>query len=251
MDRVSVAQRGRANGGSTVRNRAGQPHTLPVREWLPAHGQRTGAPARVELSDLRPRLAATADIARKARRELIVVAPGAAAAIVMRHLGATFLDLSGDGVQIKVLLTPPTDSCGTNQFGLRPVSSVAVRFALTPVQELVIVDGRTALVGTAAQAVSTSDTAVIGSLYALFNSVWELSNVINWPRKAVSDLDGDVLAQLCDGLTDEVAARRLGISVRTYRRYVAKIMLDLGATSRFQAGMLVCEQGVMEGNHPR
>lgn len=46
-----------------------------------------------------------------------------------------------------------------------------------------------------------------------------------------------ILAQLADGVKDETAAQRLGMSVRTYRRHVADLYSDLGANSRFQAGM--------------
>lgn len=41
---------------------------------------------------------------------------------------------------------------------------------------------------------------------------------------------------LSAGLTDESAARRLGLSVRTYRRRVAALMSLRGNESRFQAG---------------
>lgn len=37
--------------------------------------------------------------------------------------------------------------------------------------------------------------------------------------------------------TDEAASRRLGVSLRTYRRRVAALMAALGARSRFQAGL--------------
>lgn len=44
------------------------------------------------------------------------------------------------------------------------------------------------------------------------------------------------------GLTDEVAARRLGISLRTARRMMARIMERLGAHSRFEAGLRAKER---------
>jgi hypothetical protein len=44
-------------------------------------------------------------------------------------------------------------------------------------------------------------------------------------------------------LTDEVAASRLGSSLRTYRRRVAEPMAVLEVGSRFQAGMRAGELG--------
>lgn len=50
--------------------------------------------------------------------------------------------------------------------------------------------------------------------------------------------DRAVLEQLATGATDQVAAQRLCVSVRTFRRRVAHAMNALGAQSRFQAGVI-------------
>lgn len=55
--------------------------------------------------------------------------------------------------------------------------------------------------------------------------------------------DRAVLHALGCGTTDECAARELNISTRTYRRRVAELMEQLGASSRFQAGMLAAGRG--------
>ncbi len=53
------------------------------------------------------------------------------------------------------------------------------------------------------------------------------------------------------GLTDEVAARRLGTSLRTYRRRVAELMAALKAGSRFQAEVRAGELGLArQRGHP-
>jgi DNA-binding NarL/FixJ family response regulator len=43
-----------------------------------------------------------------------------------------------------------------------------------------------------------------------------------------------------------VAARELNVSLRTYRRHVAEILRELGASSRFQAGARAVELGLMQ-----
>ena len=47
-----------------------------------------------------------------------------------------------------------------------------------------------------------------------------------------------ILGLLADGEKDEAIARRLSISVRTCRRHIAEYMAQVGATSRFQAGVI-------------
>jgi DNA-binding CsgD family transcriptional regulator len=56
-----------------------------------------------------------------------------------------------------------------------------------------------------------------------------------------------VLSLLSAGVTDDAGAKRLGISVRTYRRHVADIMTRLGATSRFDAGLRAASLGLTAG----
>ncbi|MFT4262165.1 MAG: helix-turn-helix transcriptional regulator [Nocardioides sp.] len=52
-----------------------------------------------------------------------------------------------------------------------------------------------------------------------------------------------LLAQLARGAQDEQIARRLGVSLRTVRRRVAELLAELGAESRFQAGVEAARRG--------
>lgn len=61
--------------------------------------------------------------------------------------------------------------------------------------------------------------------------------------EAPSAVELRVLTLMNTGFTDEVAARELGISDRTFRRYVADLLVRLGASSRFQAGVRAVERG--------
>lgn len=54
-----------------------------------------------------------------------------------------------------------------------------------------------------------------------------------------------VVDALSTGLKDEVAARRLSVSLRTYRRYVADVMTRLGVATRFQLGVRAAELGML------
>ena len=53
-----------------------------------------------------------------------------------------------------------------------------------------------------------------------------------------------LLRQLPSGAKDEQIARTMGLSLRTVRRRVADLMIELGADTRFQAGAEAVRRGV-------
>ncbi|RPK62449.1 transcriptional regulator NarL [Streptomyces sp. ADI96-15] len=59
----------------------------------------------------------------------------------------------------------------------------------------------------------------------------------------LSEAEREVLRLMCAGCTDEVAARRLGVSLRTVRRMVSRLMARLDARSRFEAGVRAGQRG--------
>lgn len=87
----------------------------------------------------------------------------------------------------------------------------------------------------------TTAQPLIDGVHSLFDALWNsATDPDTWLRTAAPDLDQGgraVLDALASGLTDEAAARRLGLSLRTYRRRVAGLMDALEAGSRFQAGL--------------
>ncbi|WP_406200609.1 LuxR family transcriptional regulator [Kitasatospora sp. NBC_01560] len=130
---------------------------------------------------------------------------------------------------------------------------VAIRVARVPPLQALLVDGTTALVvAESASGVRASvihKPEVLHTLGSLFESVWR-NAVPAGERIVFGDRDRAALAQqilgaLRAGVTDEVAARELTVSVRTYRRHVAEIMALLGAHSRFQAGVRAAELGLL------
>jgi DNA-binding CsgD family transcriptional regulator len=55
----------------------------------------------------------------------------------------------------------------------------------------------------------------------------------------------EILEGLMLGAKDETLARQLGVSLRTVRRRVAELMDELGASTRFQAGMEAVRRGLL------
>ncbi|MFD0889328.1 LuxR C-terminal-related transcriptional regulator, partial [Streptosporangium algeriense] len=77
-------------------------------------------------------------------------------------------------------------------------------------------------------------SVVVAALRSLFDELWARPAPLPWPRRG----DGmiQVLRLAAQGVSDEMIARQLGISVRTVRARFADAMAELGAQSRFQAG---------------
>jgi DNA-binding CsgD family transcriptional regulator len=78
-------------------------------------------------------------------------------------------------------------------------------------------------------------------LLDLFNHLWETATPLEGVEvgyaNVADDLQQAIASLMAKGYTDEVVARKLGMSVRSCRRHIALLMRDLDATSRFQAGV--------------
>jgi hypothetical protein len=84
---------------------------------------------------------------------------------------------------------------------------------------------------------------VVNSFRAAFERLWGTATPFSTDEASSREMLRDqlrtgILQHLTAGEKDEVIARRLGLSVRTCRRHIASIMDELGATGRFQAGVL-------------
>ncbi|MBL1081172.1 LuxR family transcriptional regulator [Streptomyces actinomycinicus] len=165
---------------------------------------------------------------------------------------------AAEGVGVRLLTIPPLldEEFVREQFGRhRPV---AVRVSRMPPLQALIVDGSAALVVADSSVGRRSSVIrvpeVLHTLRTFFQSVW--SDAVPAGETVVfGDRDRAALAQrilgaLQAGVTDEVAARELTVSVRTYRRYVAEMMSLLGASSRFQAGVRAAELGLIPAPRP-
>ncbi|MEV4440244.1 LuxR C-terminal-related transcriptional regulator [Streptomyces sp. NPDC049577] len=120
---------------------------------------------------------------------------------------------------------------------------------------MIIYDRRTAIVPIDPEAAAKgvlilNGTGVVTALCTLFDQIWQRAEPLGTPAGRPRP-DGDrptsqeqaVLELLVAGYTDEVVARKLGISVRTGRRITAELMNRLQARSRFQAGALATARG--------
>jgi DNA-binding CsgD family transcriptional regulator len=127
-----------------------------------------------------------------------------------------------------------------------------VRTQPTLPARLLLVDRETALVpldpeNTRQGAIQVTTPGIVALMRAYFEQLWHKATPFGASRARDDDgLTGQervLLALLSQGMTDEVAARRLGLSLRTVRRMMADLMDRLGAKSRFEAGMRASQRG--------
>lgn len=85
---------------------------------------------------------------------------------------------------------------------------------------------------------------LVEALLLLFELYWERADpVLGAGDHVQPDVRRALLRQLGTGARDEQIARQLGLSLRTVRRRVADLMSELGADSRFQAGVEAARRG--------
>lgn len=92
----------------------------------------------------------------------------------------------------------------------------------------------------------------------VFEYFWSGAKTLPWaapvddePDAALTDQQQEVLRMLSSGRKDEVIARNMSLSARTVRRVVSEIMEVVGADSRFQAGVLVAQAGLLPRDQRR
>ncbi|WP_310436788.1 hypothetical protein [Streptomyces sp. 3330] len=123
-----------------------------------------------------------------------------------------------------------------------------LRVTSRPLAESLVTDVKAALIhapGDGTGGLLVRDRAAVRVLASLFMGAWDAS--LPWPDYLLldaylaTDTARGVLARLYAGSTDAVAARDLGLSLRTYRRHVARILESLGESSRFAGGTRAAE----------
>ncbi|NUP38122.1 MAG: LuxR family transcriptional regulator [Streptomyces sp.] len=188
----------------------------------------------------------------------VVLAAEAAHVGALHSVLSEWLRSGGEDVRTRVLCAQNSLDWNFVRRHARDRRHLEVRVARIPLLAAFIVDGRAALVcadsAVGRRASAIRDPGVIETLQTLFDGIWRNAVAVNervdfgdHPRM---EMVRPILEWLRLGVTDEVAARELSVSVRTYRRYVAEIMALLGASSRFQAGVRAAELGLLPVTPP-
>ncbi len=135
-----------------------------------------------------------------------------------------------------------------------PIEQTEVRVSDSDLRAVLVVDGFTALMpancaGGGEQFAVVNDMATVRALELLFAGTWgaarRLADHLRLSPRLRLELVRKILERLRAGHTDEAAAHEINVSLRTYRRYVAEILRDLDAISRFQAGARAVQLGLL------
>jgi DNA-binding CsgD family transcriptional regulator len=133
-----------------------------------------------------------------------------------------------------------------------------IRFATSVPGRSLVIDGEVALLP-----IPTDDPLrhglavvrepnVVAWVIATFEQLWAESVTLEAAlSRSTDDTEIDqtraaILRLMAEGEKDEAISRRLSISVRTCRRQIADYMAQVGATSRFQAGVIAARAGHLD-----
>ncbi|MEW2075176.1 DNA-binding response regulator [Streptomyces sp. NPDC012403] len=214
------------------------------------HRQRSELPTPVARTGIAPLGEALESLVGRTRHTLCVAMTdtGEFTDAVVRSLDAV-----PERAAVRILCTAETTNSSLSRLAQLADTRLELRVSENELRETVVVDGATALVRATeekgGQAAVVNDAAAVRALELLFAGAWSrgrrLADHLRLSPRLRTELARRILERLRAGHTDETAARELNVSLRTYRRYVAEIMRELHANSRFQAGVRAVEFGLL------
>ena len=196
-----------------------------------------------------------ADLARDARRDCLSFGFGARqseqATAGERKLNAF---ASGRGVRIRNVVPDSLRSDPPTMAHLRWMADIGAQTRTSPTlpMRLIIVDQEIALIPidparSARGALEVTIAGLVSGLVTLFETVWKGATPLDEapPRDdhGLEPRERDLIRLLAEGHTDESAARKLAVSVRSVQRMMGGLVTRLGVNSRFQAGAEAVRRG--------
>lgn len=223
--------------------------------------------ARVEVvTGLGPSSSLMMHYAETSRFELLSVAPGRLPAHAMQgnYRAASIYSLNR-GVRTRALYQHSAlrDRATVTYLSQLAESGAQIRFAAAVPGRSLVIDREIAILpvppsepGGPPGVAVVREPHVVDWIIATFEQLWteagsledltadeQSTEVLDQTRTAI-------LRLMAEGEKDEAISRRLSISVRTCRRHIADYMAQVGASSRFQAGVIAARSGHLEVSHP-
>jgi DNA-binding CsgD family transcriptional regulator len=193
--------------------------------------------------------------------ELITVQPGGGA-LHERLVSSTAADLAllERGVARRQLFQHTAQANLQLRSHVRQVTAHGgeVRTSSESFEGMVVVDRRTVFLGVdpvthPGQAAVVAHPALVPFLHRVVENLWAGAMPFDAAEEqyyeAADETKVALLRLMASGLKDEAIANRLGMATRTARRHMAAIMDELGATSRFQAGVKIARMGILSSQH--
>lgn len=192
-----------------------------------------------------------------ARQEAVVAVSNPAPSRDHLRLGQVVVDdLLTAGKQVRLLYSPDYLETRDRQPLLRHSARGAqIRVTDNDFHNALIIDRKVAVLWSGAgadhpYAYLVREPALLRALHQFAVLSWQSGHGLGGraedERVEIDDTDRAVLNALNLGLIDEAAARRLGMSLRTYRRHIADLMTVLGVRSRFQIGVRAARLGLLD-----
>jgi hypothetical protein len=160
------------------------------------------------------------------------------------------LDLLQAGHSTRVIYPPDVVELAPDMVRRRTALGVKVRILPDVPTRLAVFGSSAAMMparfgGSPERVLLIRQEGLVESLRHLFELLW--SKAVEVPAlEPTRSAERDrvlLLRQLAAGARDDQLARTFGVSLRTIRRRVAELLTDLGAESRFQAGLEASRRG--------
>ena len=162
------------------------------------------------------------------------------------------------GIEMRVIHEASVLDDELNRAYLRELVMGGARVKVTDqhVDRMIIMDCKVAMIpvdpaNSRRGALIVRHPGLLSGFLDLFNRAWQDAADLPWqtddseqaPAIEISEQDKRILTLLASGCTDETSAREVGVSVRHLRRTISRLMQQLGANSRFEAGVEAARRG--------
>ncbi|MCY0954269.1 helix-turn-helix transcriptional regulator [Streptomyces sp. H27-S2] len=196
-----------------------------------------------------------AELSAQVRHSVLTVHPTLGSPETLRAARELDRDLLARGVRYRTVLphTARRQREALQHMKLLAGHGARVRTAAVVPGRLILLDEDTAVVptGTGGAAV-LRDPTVVTFLTVIFDHIWEHARPVEpggsggEDNEVFEDVEVAILRHLARGRSDDFIARKLGISTRTMRRYLAALCEKLDVETRFQLGMAAERLGLLE-----
>ncbi|WNI23886.1 LuxR C-terminal-related transcriptional regulator [Streptomyces sp. ITFR-16] len=193
-----------------------------------------------------------------AREEVLTLQPGGTGhgerlkkalgrALVMAERGATMRHIYQHPARYSPAIKAYLDEV--------PPGHIQARTIEQTVERLIVFDRSVAFIPASADrdvALEIRHPALVRYLIQVYEVLWAQATPLTEPLQAappsasVTAVQLSIARLLVDGNADQVVARKLGISVRTCRAHISRLMQTLGATSRTHLGALLVQSDLVE-----
>lgn len=201
------------------------------------------------------------EVARKCTEEVFTVQPTALTEETLSDSRPRDMQLLERGVRMRTLYPHTVLSSPAVQTHFLRMANAGseIRTTTEVTDRIIIFDREIAFMpdrsteGAAPGAVVVRQPVIVEYLYQSLERAWGLARPFVHTGFGYGDgVDGvadglkeGIVRLLAAGFKDEAVAKRMNMSVRTCRRHIAELMEELGAESRFQAGVMAADHGLL------